>query len=52
VFPLKAADFIKRGIEKGPALGNALRAAEDAWIKDGFPDDQGALESIADAAIS
>ena len=47
VFPLKAADFIKRGIEKGPALGIALRAAEAAWIAAGFPSEQAALEKIA-----
>jgi len=50
VFPLKAADFIKRGIEKGPALGAALRAAESAWLAAGFPDDTDALGAIADAA--
>ena len=50
VFPLKAADFIKRGIEKGPALGAALRAAEAAWIAAGFPDNADALSAIADAA--
>lgn len=50
VFPLKAADFIKRGIDKGPALGKALRAAEEAWIKEGFPGDQDALGKIADLA--
>jgi poly(A) polymerase len=46
VFPLKAADFIKRGVEKGPALGAVLAAAERAWIAAGFPNDAGALESI------
>jgi poly(A) polymerase len=50
VFPLKAADFIKRGIAKGPALGEALRAAETAWIVQGFPADAGTLDKIADAA--
>jgi poly(A) polymerase len=50
VFPLKAADFIKRGVDKGPALGNALRAAEMAWVEAGFPDDVNALKEIADAA--
>jgi poly(A) polymerase len=50
MFPLKSADFIKRGIEKGPALGVALRAAEAAWIAAGFPADQAALDAIADAA--
>jgi len=49
-FPLKAADFIKRGIEKGPALGAALRAAEAAWIAAGFPAGRAALEKVADAA--
>jgi poly(A) polymerase len=49
-FPLKAADFIKRGVEKGPALGAALAAAERAWIAAGFPGDKMALDAIADAA--
>ncbi len=50
VFPLKAADFLKRGIEKGPALGAALRAAEAAWIAAGFPSDADSLATIIDAA--
>ncbi len=51
VFPLKAADFIKRGIDKGPALGVALRAAENAWIAAGFPEDAATLDAIATTAI-
>lgn len=50
VFPLKAADFIKRGVAKGPALGDAMRAAEAAWIAAGFPSDMDALAGIADVA--
>ncbi|MEP7032258.1 MAG: CCA tRNA nucleotidyltransferase, partial [Pseudolabrys sp.] len=50
VFPLKAADLMKRGVDKGPALGEALRAAEAAWIAQGFPGDAAALDKIADAA--
>ncbi|MGH6770390.1 MAG: CCA tRNA nucleotidyltransferase [Xanthobacteraceae bacterium] len=46
-FPLKAADFIARGVPRGPALGEALRAAEDAWIAAGFPMDGAALDAIA-----
>jgi poly(A) polymerase len=49
-FPLKAADFIKRGVAKGPGLGAALRAAEAAWIAAGFPSEQKALDKILDAA--
>jgi poly(A) polymerase len=50
-FPIKAADFIKRGIERGPALGVVMRAAEEAWIKADFPDDAAAVAAISDAAI-
>jgi len=46
-FPLKAADFIARGVEKGPALGAAMRVAEAAWIAAGFPEERGALDAIA-----
>jgi poly(A) polymerase len=49
-FPLKAADFMKRGLAQGPALGAALAAAERAWIAAGFTQEQRALDDIADAA--
>jgi len=49
-FPLKAADFIKRGVPQGPALGEALRAAEAAWIAAGFPTDAVVVGRIADDA--
>jgi poly(A) polymerase len=51
VFPLKAADFMSRGVEKGPRLGAAMRAAEAAWIAEGFPDDPHAVAAIADAVV-
>jgi len=47
-FPLKAADFVRRGIQAGPQLGNALRAAEKAWIAADFPADRAFLNKIAD----
>jgi poly(A) polymerase len=47
-FPLRAADFIKRGLPRGPRLGAALRAAEDAWIAADFPMDADTLRRIAD----
>jgi poly(A) polymerase len=49
-FPLRAAHFIARGVPKGPRLGAALAAAEQAWIAAGFPRDKAALNAIADAA--
>lgn len=50
VFPLKAKDFIARGLSPGPALGDALTAAEQSWIDAGFPLDQASLDAIAVAA--
>ena len=50
-FPLKAADFMQRGIAKGPALGEALRAAEEAWIAANFSMDTETIERIASNAI-
>jgi poly(A) polymerase len=49
-FPLRAADLVSRGLAKGPALGAALQAAEEAWVAAGFPTDPQALAEIADRA--
>jgi poly(A) polymerase len=51
-FPLKAADFIARGIAGGPALGQALAMAEDAWLAANFPLDEPALQAIADQTVT
>jgi len=50
VFPIKAANLMAHGVPKGPRLGAALAAAEEAWIAQGFPRDNGALAAIAAAA--
>jgi poly(A) polymerase len=51
-FPLRAADFIARGIAEGPALGHVLTLAEDAWLAAGFPLDPSALSAIADQTVA
>jgi tRNA nucleotidyltransferase/poly(A) polymerase len=51
-FPLKAADFIARGIAPGPDLGQVLALAEDAWLAAEFPLDQPSLDAIADQTAS
>lgn len=51
-FPLKAADFVARGIAEGPLLGHVLTLAEDAWLAADFPLDQAALGAIADQAVA
>jgi poly(A) polymerase len=50
VFPLKADDFIRRGVPRGPALGAALHEAEESWIAADFPADAGAIEELAASA--
>jgi poly(A) polymerase len=51
-FPLRAADFIGRGLPKGPAIGAALRTAEAAWIAAGYPSDAATLQRLADTAAA
>jgi poly(A) polymerase len=51
-FPLKAADFVARGIAEGPALGQVLALAEDAWLAADFPLDETALKAIADQTLT
>jgi poly(A) polymerase len=51
-FPLKAADFIARGIAEGPVLGRVLALAEDAWLAADFPLDEPALKAIADQTLA
>jgi poly(A) polymerase len=51
-FPLKAADFIARGIAEGPGLGQVLALAEDAWLAADFSLDKGALKAIANQTVA
>jgi poly(A) polymerase len=51
-FPLKAADFVGRGIAEGPMLGQVLASAEEAWLAADFPLDETALITIADQTVT
>jgi tRNA nucleotidyltransferase/poly(A) polymerase len=51
-FPLKAADFVARGVAEGPALGQVLALAEDAWLAADLPLDNAAVTAIADQAVA
>jgi poly(A) polymerase len=51
-FPLKAADFIARGVAEGPVLGRVLALAEDAWLAADFPLDEAALKALADQTVA
>ncbi len=35
-FPLAAADLLSHGVDKGPCLGEMLRAAEAHWVGQDF----------------
>jgi poly(A) polymerase len=52
LFPLRAADFMARGMARGPQLGAAMAAAKDAWMAAGFPRDAAALAAIVNAAVA
>jgi poly(A) polymerase len=49
-FPVASADFAAHGIGKGPALGVALRKAEEAWIGADFPSDPAEVKEIVRSA--
>jgi poly(A) polymerase/tRNA nucleotidyltransferase (CCA-adding enzyme) len=52
VFPLKAADFIERGVARGPGLGHVIALAEDAWLAQDFPLEIDVLTVIADQTVA
>ncbi|GLK78509.1 CCA tRNA nucleotidyltransferase [Methylopila turkensis] len=47
--PFAAKDFLARGVSAGPALGQALKAAEEAWIAAGFPAGADEVSALLDA---
>jgi poly(A) polymerase len=51
-FPLRAADFVARGVAEGPALGQVMTLAEDAWLAADFPLEPAVLASLADQAVA
>jgi poly(A) polymerase len=46
VFPIKAADVMKLGVEKVPMLGEILATAEDMWIASDFEADEKLLPAV------
>ncbi len=47
VLPLKGGDIVAAGITAGPKITHVLRAVEDRWIAEGFPDIARVLELLA-----
>ena len=38
VFPIKGGEIVSRGLTAGPLVAKTLKAAEQIWIAEGFPD--------------
>ena len=49
--PLTGGALVARGLGKGPAVAAALKAVEDRWVAEGFPDAP-RVEAIADAVAA
>jgi poly(A) polymerase len=47
IFPIKGEDLLSAGMEKGPAIGQKLRALEAAWIASDFALSREALLKVA-----
>ena len=46
--PLKGGDIVARGIGAGPEVARTLRALEERWIAEGFPDEARTRELLDD----
>ena len=51
IFPIKGGEIVSRGLTAGPLVAKTLKAAEQQWIAEGFPDATRA-NSIADQCVA
>lgn len=51
VFPLKGGQIVARGIKAGPEVARVLRAVENRWVAEGFPDERRVAE-LLDVALA
>jgi len=49
--PLTGGALVERGLSKGPEVASALRAVEDRWVDEGFPD-TARVDAIADQVVA
>lgn len=50
-FPLTGGAIVARGVKAGPEVARLMRAVEDQWVGEGFPD-ASRVEVIADALVA
>ena len=51
IFPIKGGELVSRGLMAGPLVAQTLKAAEQQWIDEGFPDTVRA-NAIADQCVA
>jgi poly(A) polymerase len=51
IFPIKGGEIVSRGLTAGPLVAKTLKAAEQQWIAEGFPDATRA-NAIADQCVA
>lgn len=49
-FPLRGGEIVERGVDAGPEVARVLRAVEDRWLEEGFPD-RGRVEELLDQQL-
>jgi len=45
-FPLKGGEIVARGVSAGPEVARILRAVEDRWVAEGFPERERVLAML------
>jgi poly(A) polymerase len=51
VFPLRGADLVARGIERGPRVGELMAAARRAWLAQGCPTDEASARALLERTL-
>lgn len=49
-FPLRGGEIVERGVDAGPEVARVLRAVEDRWLEEGFPD-RSRVEQLLDEQL-
>lgn len=51
VLPVRAADFLSRGLSPGIEVGEAMARFQSSWIASGFPEDAAVISQLIDLAM-
>lgn len=51
-FPLRGADFMERGVPKGPRIGELLHRARSIWLAEGCPSDPAFAKALLERVMA